>query len=139
MSKSVLSRCGDFTLMRDDQANYYIYELKETVLGASGTLKELRDELIRWSVEVDNNNNYMLEVERKFIYALNMCEKLYNKTLSKQQLKNEFNSIGLDMTEKNFEGKYYVKNGDKIIHEFKNLKLGTFCVLNYKTGILAIE
>lgn len=133
---TVILRKNNFTLIKSEGDFYYIDELKDTVSTASGTLQELRSELIRWSEEIDFNNEYMLEVEKSFINALDMFEKYYRKTLTKKDLMEEFNKLDMTMNEKNYERKYVVFKEGNPVHEFRNLSLGTFYLLNLKTGLL---
>lgn len=70
MKKEHVVSVNKFTLWRE--GGFYFIELPngDTMVNLSGSKEELINELERWKVEVDYNNEFMLDIEDKLIKFL---------------------------------------------------------------------
>lgn len=73
MKKEHIASINKFTLWK--RGEFYFIELPngDTMVNLSGTKEELIGELERWKVEVDYNNEFMLNIEDKFIKCLKIA------------------------------------------------------------------
>lgn len=69
----VIASINDVNLCRKN--NFYFIKRNDGFMwDMCGTKEEVREELTRWLIEVDKNNEYMRAIEKYFIYVLEGSE-----------------------------------------------------------------
>lgn len=68
-NKTTIKTVDGFTLVKTGE-NFYQMSSPEGVFNTSGSKEEMIEELNRWKIECDHNNEFMINIEDQFIKAL---------------------------------------------------------------------
>ena len=68
----IISKINGFKLCQENKDFYFVViPNMDNMVNVSGEKQTVINELTRWKNEIDFDNNFMLEVENKFIEVLN--------------------------------------------------------------------